>query len=92
MTRQYEKLNKPKAVTASHKNNHARVRKPTKKTKNSISRPKLSTTVICGFLGSGKTTLLNYILNNIQGYKVAVIVNDMSEVSNRKKRESIIKT
>lgn len=42
---------------------------------------KLPTTVLCGFLGSGKTTLLNYILNNRQGYKVAVIVNDMSEIS-----------
>jgi G3E family GTPase len=81
MTRQSEKFNKPTTVTSSHKNNHSRVHKPTKKTKKSISRPKLPTTVICGFLGSGKTTLLNHILNNRQGYKVAVIVNDMSEVS-----------
>lgn len=38
-------------------------------------------TVLCGYLGSGKTTLLNHILNNQNDIKVAVIVNDMSEVN-----------
>ena len=44
-------------------------------------RPLVPITLLTGYLGAGKTTLINHVLNNQEGYKTAVIVNDIGEVN-----------
>ena len=46
-----------------------------------MAKAKVPMTLLCGYLGAGKTTLMNKVLTNQEGYKVAVIVNDIGEVN-----------
>ena len=46
-----------------------------------MAKAKTHITLLCGYLGAGKTTLLNKVLNNQEGYRVAVIVNDIGEIN-----------
>src|SRR5574344_802177 len=48
---------------------------------NEMAKAKTPITLLCGYLGAGKTTLLNKVLNNQEGYRVAVIVNDIGKIN-----------
>ena len=46
-----------------------------------MAKVKTPITLLCGYLGAGKTTILNKVLNNKEGYRIAVIVNDIGEIN-----------